>query len=976
MPCVVDVETLWGVEIETSTLTITRSASPPVAEAAGPYIVEEGSVITFDGSASYDPDGTIDLYEWDLDGDSIFDTSSAFPTATYTWYDDYSGNVNLRVTDSDGMTSTDGATVTVLNVAPTLTLNGDPGVDEGSVYTLYLSSLDPGYDFIEYWDINWGDGGPVQHILGDPSSVTHTYEDGPNSYIISATATDEDGTYSAAPLTVTVNNVAPTLTICGSPETDEGSPYTLDLNSYDPGTDAIDYWNIDWGDGTPIQLATHDHITHIYADGPNSYIISATGTDEDGTYSATHEEGGFEIGDFTGWTQTIPVGGAAQVVGSHTGYYGTPYTSVQGNYFALLKTDGPGSYTSIQTTVFLYAGQTISGWAAFDSWDYLPFNDNAAVRILNSPTSVIATPWYSDVGIVGDYGDGLWTEWDWTALTDGNYVIEYRIANALDSILDSYALFDMDFSVVNVNNIAPIPSIISAPLVVDEETEFPILVTITDPGTLDWHTYTINWGDFSEGGITSDLTITATHTYEDPGIFPLEITVTDKDGAVGVTGPFAITVLDTTPPDTSMSLSGVLGLEGWYVSDVIVTLDAFEEFSNPTATYYMYDGVGWSEYTGPFTVSDEGDTTVSFYSIDDVGNVEGVKTGSFKIDKTPPVSSISFDPNYYDPIEDKYYITTDTLFTLTANDDSGADAYSGVAQIYYSLDGMVWEPYVTPFSIVGPDGPYLIYYYSVDVAGNEEDPMNTQDVFLISLDVDSYLTDSDFNPITHFDFIFRKNKDPAGFTLIATNPGQFYYHIEVVNTWPTFIDTLTIAAILPNDFILKGAMPIHVYLDGVDITESSTIIGTTVYVSNIQPGSMVWVTIHMDYRLKGEFYPTLSAFIAKSYLFDASASGTGILTGTYDSSSILVGYQKKTTGICGFVTDTDGNPRVGVTVNLYQEDGVTLIRSTVTDANGFYYFVDLSLPAYKVIIDPITDPIIIMDVTVTKDEFMEANFSY
>ena len=34
-------------------------------------------------------------------------------------------------------------------------------------------------------------------MTGNPSSVTHVYADGPNSYTVSATATDEDGTFAA-----------------------------------------------------------------------------------------------------------------------------------------------------------------------------------------------------------------------------------------------------------------------------------------------------------------------------------------------------------------------------------------------------------------------------------------------------------------------------------------------------------------------------------------------------------------------------------------------------------------------------------------------------------------------------------------------------------------------------------------------------------------------------------------------------------
>ncbi len=178
--------------------------------------------------------------------------------------------------------------VTVNNVAPTLAISGAASVNEGSTYTLNLSSSDPGADTISQWTINWGDG-PAQTVTGNPASVTHTYADGTAHYTISATATDEDGTYAAGnTVAVTVNNVAPTLAISGASSVNEGSTYTLNLSSSDPGADTISQWTINWGDGTQVVTGHPASVTHVYADGNSTshYTISATATDEDGTYAA------------------------------------------------------------------------------------------------------------------------------------------------------------------------------------------------------------------------------------------------------------------------------------------------------------------------------------------------------------------------------------------------------------------------------------------------------------------------------------------------------------------------------------------------------------------------------------------------------------------------------------------------------------------------------------------------------------------
>lgn len=93
----------------------------PVANPDGPYISYEGSAITFDASASYDPDGDNLTYEWDLDGDGIFESEGI--NVTKTWNDDYQGTITLKVTDSNGESSISSTNVTVQNVAPSATIS-------------------------------------------------------------------------------------------------------------------------------------------------------------------------------------------------------------------------------------------------------------------------------------------------------------------------------------------------------------------------------------------------------------------------------------------------------------------------------------------------------------------------------------------------------------------------------------------------------------------------------------------------------------------------------------------------------------------------------------------------------------------------------------------------------------------------------------------------------------------------------------
>jgi len=81
--------------------------APPVADFYwSPSNPIPGETITFNASASYDPDGWIVWYEWDWDDDGIFDETNGYPETWHTWWETGSYPVSLRVTDNDGYQDT------------------------------------------------------------------------------------------------------------------------------------------------------------------------------------------------------------------------------------------------------------------------------------------------------------------------------------------------------------------------------------------------------------------------------------------------------------------------------------------------------------------------------------------------------------------------------------------------------------------------------------------------------------------------------------------------------------------------------------------------------------------------------------------------------------------------------------------------------------------------------------------------------
>ena len=172
--------------------------SPPVANAGGPYIADEGLEITFNASGSTDPDEDELQYRWDFDNDGTWDTDySTDPTATYTWYDDYNGTAKVEVYDGEYM-DTDAGTVTMNNVAPTIISIDLPIylVPIGTEVNLTGNFTDLGWLDTHTATIDWGDGNYTNgDITGSDGYyiVTDSWyyaQDG--VYTITLTVTDDD----------------------------------------------------------------------------------------------------------------------------------------------------------------------------------------------------------------------------------------------------------------------------------------------------------------------------------------------------------------------------------------------------------------------------------------------------------------------------------------------------------------------------------------------------------------------------------------------------------------------------------------------------------------------------------------------------------------------------------------------------------------------------------------------------------------
>ncbi len=77
--------------------------------------------VTFDASSSFDPDGRIAKYEWDFNGDGLFDSTTTEPTVTYTYATSGSKSVTVRATDNEGATARSTLSVSIGDLAVRVT---------------------------------------------------------------------------------------------------------------------------------------------------------------------------------------------------------------------------------------------------------------------------------------------------------------------------------------------------------------------------------------------------------------------------------------------------------------------------------------------------------------------------------------------------------------------------------------------------------------------------------------------------------------------------------------------------------------------------------------------------------------------------------------------------------------------------------------------------------------------------------------
>jgi PKD repeat protein len=256
--------------------------APNAAFSSSPSSPQTGQTVTFDASASNDPDGTIAKYQWDLDGNGTYETDTGTtPTATKSYASAGSVDVRLRVTDNSGTTASVTHTVTIANRPPTasFTINPNPAPVGQSVSFNASASTDADGSIAKYeWDLDGN--GTYETDTGTTATTTKTYS-AATPVDVKVRVTDDKGATDTQTKTLTFQNASPTASFTATPNpVQTASTVTFDASaSSDPDGSIAKYeWDLD-GNGTyETDTGTTKTATKSYAT-PGTVTVGLRVTD-------------------------------------------------------------------------------------------------------------------------------------------------------------------------------------------------------------------------------------------------------------------------------------------------------------------------------------------------------------------------------------------------------------------------------------------------------------------------------------------------------------------------------------------------------------------------------------------------------------------------------------------------------------------------------------------------------------------------
>jgi|UPI0008355416 PKD repeat protein len=544
---------------DTKSITIDVIGTGVAPTAVASADVTEGDAplqVAFDGSGSTD-DLAIASYSWDF-GDGTPSTEVA-PTYSFDTPGIY--NVELTVTDVEGLTDTDIITITVNqpNLPPVAVATASP---ESGIAPLEVSFIGSGstddVGIVSYaW--NFIDGG-----MAAEANPTYTFN-APGTYDVELTVTDGGGLTDTDIVTITVlPNEAPVAMATADPDTGTAPlqvAFTGSGSTDDVGVVSYAWDFIDGGTSTETD-PTYTFTT------PGTYEVTLTVTDAGGLTSMdtvtiqVTEPGSNEApvavisANPTMGQAPLPVifngAGSTDDVGIVTYFWDFKDGTTSNEINPVTTFETAGIY-NVELTVTDEEGLIDTNMVTIEVTE--PSGNEAPIAIASAtpmngdaPLEVSFTGSNStdDVGVVGyawDFNDGASSaEADPTYTFDavGTYQVTLTVTDA-EGLMDSATL-----TIEVTGNEAPVAVVTATPEFGDAplEVEFTGSASTDDVGVVSYA-----W-DFGDGGTSTEAD--PTHTFETAESYEVTLTVTDIEGLTNSTS-ITIEVSDNAPTGLEMS---------------------------------------------------------------------------------------------------------------------------------------------------------------------------------------------------------------------------------------------------------------------------------------------------------------------------------------------------------------------------------------------------------------------------------------
>ncbi len=635
--------------------------TPPTANAGLGNVTDEGSPVTFDGSASfdnYDDPGALS-YSWDIDdSDGVDwvtpDHTGSNPIHVYSQPGTYT--VTLNVTDTAGNSGHDTLTIIVNDVtAPTANAGPDATLNEDSPHTFDGSGSFDNVGIDTYaWDIDDSDG--VDWSSPDKFGVnpSHIYTD-PGTYIATLNVTDAMGYWSTDTVIINVTDITPPTVSAGPVDYDtvnNGTDYAFNGSASTDNSGSIAFYNWSFGDGNYAN-GTNPKPEHTYTT-PGNYTVILTVTDAAGNSDTdTMKIKVIDTDD--------PKANAGQ---NDTVNEDTPY-----QFNGSASTDDVG----IETYAWDIDASDGVDWASPDHTGMMP------VHIYSDPDMYLVTLKVTDA-------DGNW----------GTDTLQITV-------------FDITPPIANAGS----------PATIDEDTPYLLDGSASyDPegGTIAWYNWTFGDGNFSYGTDPQPF-----HTYVQPGSYTVTLNVTDTEGnwALNTT---QIKVLDVTPPTANAGTNDTVNENSPYTFDASGSFDNVD-IAYYAWDMDKSDGVNWNnpDYSGPtwwdpdHIYYEPGTYIVTLCVNDTSGNWDIDTVIITVVDVTPPTANAGTNDTVN---EDSPY-----TFDASASGDNVAIAY--YAWDMDASDGIDWNnPDYSGPTMWDPDytynepGTYIVTLRVNDTSGN------------------------------------------------------------------------------------------------------------------------------------------------------------------------------------------------------------------------------------------------------------------